>query len=70
MDQEFGMSRCKLCRMDKHQGPTVCSVGTYVQYPVINLMEKNMNICIELNHFTVHHILTRQCISTALQEVY
>ena len=46
MDREFGMSRCKLCRMDKHQGPTVCSVGTYAQYPVINLMEKNMNICI------------------------
>ena len=29
-------------RMDKQQGPTVYSTGNYIQYPVINHMEKNM----------------------------
>ena len=36
MDQEFGVSRYKLFRIDKQRGPTVSSTGNYTQYPMIN----------------------------------
>ena len=47
------------------------SRGNYIQYPVINHMEKDikkwMYICVWLSHFAVQPILAQLCKSTVLQ---
>ena len=45
---EFGVSRCKLLYIGCINNKVLLySTGNYIQYPVINIMEKNMkkNIC-------------------------
>ena len=50
IDWEFGISRCKLLYLEWINNKVLLySTGNYIQYPVINYMEKNMGnvyICI------------------------
>ena len=43
MEWEFGVSRCKLLHIGWNNNKVLLySTGNYIQYPVINHMEKNM----------------------------
>ena len=80
---EFGTGRCKLLYIEWINNKVLLyGTGNYIQYPVINQMEKNTkkNVCMyvyidiyththtyKLNHFVVQQKLTRHCKSTILQ---
>ena len=42
MDWEFGVNRCKLLYREQINKVLLCITGNYIQYPMINYMEKNI----------------------------
>ena len=61
--REFGISRCKLLYIEWINNKVqLYSTGSYIQYPVINHMEKNMEknvyVCITESFFCIAEINT------------
>ena len=70
MHWEFGISRCKLvCTEWINNKVLFYSTGNYIQYSVINHMEKNIKKNVytsKCNHFAIEKKLAQYCKSTIL----